>query len=40
MFTNECVVAMLKEIPGFAEIAVRFFYDLAMHGLSILSNAL
>ena len=36
MFTNECFVAVLRELPGFAEIVVRFFYDLAMHGIGIL----
>ena len=36
MFTNECIVAILREIPGFAEIVVRYFYELAMHTLGIL----
>ena len=40
MLTNECVMAILKEIPGFAEIVVRFFYDIAMHAISVLSALL
>ena len=36
MLTNESIVAILRVIPGFAEIVVRFFYDFAMHALSIL----
>jgi len=36
MFTNECIVAILREIPGFAEIVVRYFYELAMHAIGIL----
>jgi len=36
MLTNECIVAILREIPGFAEIVVRFFYDLAMHAIGLL----
>jgi len=40
MFTNECIVAILKEIPGFLDIVVRYFFELATHGLSTLSNLL
>jgi len=40
MFTNECFLAIVKEIPGFLDIAIRYCYELAMHCLSILSNAL
>ena len=40
MFTNELFMAIVKEIPGFLEIIVRYFYELATHGLSILSNLL
>jgi len=40
MFTNECFLAIVKEIPGFLDIVVRYCYELAMHALSILSNAL
>ena len=36
MLTNECIVAILREIPGFAEIVIRFFFDLAMHAIGIL----
>ena len=36
MFTNESFVAILRVIPGFAEIVVRFFYELAMHAIGIL----
>ena len=36
MLTNESIVAILRVLPGFAEIVVRFFYDIAMHALSIL----
>ena len=37
MFTNECIVEIARLIPGFAEIAVRFFYELAMHTIGILA---
>jgi hypothetical protein len=40
MFTNEFFMAIVKEIPGFLDIVVRYFYELATHGLSILSNLL
>jgi hypothetical protein len=40
MFTNEFFTAIAKEIPGFLDIFVRYFYELATHGLSILSNLL
>ena len=36
MLSNECIVAVLRELPGFAEIVVRFFYDLAMHAIGLL----
>ena len=36
MFTNETVMAILKEIPGFLDIIVRYCYELAMHALSLL----
>ena len=36
MFANETFVAMLRELPVFAEIVVRFFYDLAMHTIGLL----
>jgi len=35
MFTNECIVAVLREIPGFLDIVVRYFYELAMHAIGI-----
>ena len=37
MFTNECFLAIVRLVPGFAEIIVRFFYDLAMHTIGIIS---
>jgi len=37
MFTSETFVAILREIPGFLDIVVRYFYELAMHALGILS---
>jgi len=36
MFTNECVMAIVRLIPGFAEIVVRFLYDIAMHAIGLL----
>jgi len=38
MFTNETLMAILKEIPGVLDIVIRYCYELAMHGLSILSS--
>jgi len=38
MFTNETFVAILREIPGFLDIVVRYFYELAMHTLGILGK--
>jgi len=38
MLNNESIAAILRVIPGFAEIVVRFFYDIAMHALSILGT--
>jgi len=35
--TNECIMAILRELPGFAEIVFRFFYDIAMHAIGVLS---
>jgi hypothetical protein len=40
MFTNEFFATIAKEIPGILDIVVRYFYELATHGLSILSNLL
>jgi hypothetical protein len=40
MFTNEFFAAIVKEIPGFLEIIIRYCYELATHGLGILSNLL
>ena len=40
MFTNEFFMAIVKEIPGILDIVVRYFCELATHGLSILSNLL
>ena len=40
MFTNDFFAAIVKEIPGFLEIIIRYFYELATHGLGILSNLL
>ena len=37
MLNNESIAAILRVIPAFAEIVVRFFYDIAMHALSILN---
>jgi len=36
MLSNECIVAVLSEIPGFLDIVVRYFYELAMHAIGIL----
>ena len=40
MFTNETIMKIIKEIPGVLDIVIRFWYELAKHGLSILSNML
>jgi molybdopterin biosynthesis enzyme MoaB len=40
MFTSDFFAVLAKEIPGFLEIIIRYFYELATHGLSILSNLL
>jgi len=40
MFTNEFFMAFLQEIPGILDIIVRYCYELATHGLSILSKML
>jgi len=40
MFTNECFLAIVRLIPGFLDIIIRFCYELAMHALDILSGLL
>ena len=40
MFTNEWFLAIAKELPGILDIIVRYCYELATHGLSILSKML
>ena len=35
MFTSETFVAILREIPGFLDIVVRYLYELAMHTIGI-----
>jgi len=40
MFTNETLMAILKELPGVLEIAVRYWHELATHAIGILSNML
>ncbi len=40
MFTNETLMAILKEIPGVLDIIVRYWHELAMHAIGILSNML
>jgi len=40
MFTNETLAALLKELPGILDIIVRYWHELATHGLSILSKML
>ena len=40
MFTNEMLTAILKELPGILDIIVRYCYELATHGLGILSKML
>ena len=40
MFTNETLMAILKEIPGVLDIVVRFWHELATHAIGILSNML
>ena len=38
MFTNETLLAIVREIPGILDIVVRYCYELAMHAVGILSN--
>jgi hypothetical protein len=40
MFTNETIMAIVKEIPGVLDIVVRYWHELATHAISILSNML
>ena len=40
MFTNETFMAILKVMPGFLDIIIRYCYDLAMHALSVFRAAL
>jgi len=40
MFTNETLMAILKELPGVLEIIVRYWHELATHAIGILSNLL
>ena len=40
MFTNETLMAILKELPGVLEIVVRYWHELATHAIGILSNML
>jgi len=40
MLTNETFMAIVKEIPGFLDIVIRYCYELAMHGLEVLRAAL
>jgi len=40
MFTNETFMAILKVMPGFLDIIIRYCYDLAMHALDIFSSLL
>jgi len=40
MFTNETLMALLKELPGVLEIIVRYWHELATHAIGILSNLL
>jgi len=40
MFTNETLMALLKELPGVLEIVVRYWHELATHAIGILSNLL
>jgi hypothetical protein len=40
MFTNETIMAILKELPGVLEIVVRYWHELATHAIGILSNLL
>ena len=40
MFENEIVMAILKVIPGFLDIVVRYCYELALHALDVLRAAL
>ena len=40
MFTNETIMAILKELPGVLDIIIRYWHELAKYGLSILSNML
>ena len=36
MFTPETITAILRVIPGFLDIVVRYLYELAMHTIGIL----
>ena len=40
MFTNETIMAIVKEIPGFLDIVIRYCYELATHALSVFSSML
>ena len=40
MFTNETIMALVKELPGVLEIVVRYWHELATHAIGILSNLL
>ena len=40
MFATECVMMLVKELPGLLDIVVHYYYELAMYVISILSNVL
>jgi hypothetical protein len=37
MFTIETIMAILRVIPGFLEIIVRYCHELATHAIGIIS---
>jgi len=38
MFTNETFLAIVRVIPGFLDIIVRYCYELAMHAIGLLGT--
>ena len=40
MFSNEIIMAIVSEIPGFLTIIARYCYELAMYAIGILGALL
>ena len=36
MIENECFMAIVRVVPGFLDIMIRYCYELAMHALDVL----